>query len=311
MIVALTGTNDFARRAELKRLVEGFVAEQGDLALERLDGIDVELGRLLDMVASLPFLSSRRMVILDEPGRNRSLSEHIDQVIEATSDTTDLIIVEPKPDKRLSYYKTLHKAADHRDFPETDVRALGSWLVAETSQKGGQLSIGDANYLLERVGANQMMLSNELDKLLIYDPHITRDTIDLLTEPAPQSTIFELLDAAFAGRTKRALEIYHEQRQLKVEPQQIIAMLAWQLHVLALVKAAGNKTPEAIASEARMSPYTVRKTAGIARNLTLAQVRALVAQTLTLDVRLKSESIDADDALQHLILQLSTRSRQA
>src|SRR3546814_19438404 len=64
---------------------------------------------------------------------------------------------------------------------------------------------------------------------------------DLLT---PQSTIFELLDAALSGNTRRALELYEEQRSMKVEPQQIIAMLAWQLHVLAVVKAAGERRSE-------------------------------------------------------------------
>ncbi len=70
----------------------------------------------------------------------------------------------------------------------------------------------DAKYLVMRVGANQQTLSNELAKLLSYDKAITRQTIDLLTEQTPQSTIFELLDAAFAGNSKKAMELYAEQR---------------------------------------------------------------------------------------------------
>jgi DNA polymerase III delta subunit len=155
------------------------------------------------------------------------------------------------------------------------------------------------------VGANQQLLTGELDKLVLYQPEITQATIELLTEPTPQSTIFELLEAAFGGNTKRALMLYREQRALKVEPQQIIAMLAWQLHVLALIKTAGERSIDEIARDAKLNPFVVRKSAGIARQLTLTQLRTLVSNLLGLDVRLKSESLDADEALQHFLLRLS------
>jgi DNA polymerase-3 subunit delta len=302
MIVSLTGTNDFTRKRELRSLTDEFVAEYGDLALERLDGEGLEYNRLLDSIQSLPFLASRRMVVLDQPGGNKQLTERFEELVEAVSDTTDFIIVEPKPDKRSSYFKTLQKKTEVREFKQLDGSELARWLSAEAKNRDGELKIGDANYLIDRVGNDQLLLSNELDKLLLYEPAINRSTIDLLTDPAPQSTIFELLDAAFGGNQKRAMSIYDEQRKLKVEPQQIIAMLAWQLHILAIVKTAGQRSVDEIAREARLSPFVVRKTMGLASKMTLQQVRSLVARTLDLDVRLKSEMIDADDALKHLLM---------
>src|SRR5207302_5372047 len=103
------------------------------------------------------------------------------------------------------------------------------WLSETAKARNATLNPSDASYLVERVGLNQQLLANELDKLLLYNPQITRSSIDQLTDPTPQSTVFQLLEAAFAGRTKQALDLYAEQRGLKVEPQQIIAMLAWQL----------------------------------------------------------------------------------
>jgi hypothetical protein len=38
--------------------------------------------------------------------------------------------------------------------------------------------------------------------------------------------------------------------------------------------------------------------------MTLAELKALIHEVLTLDIRLKSESIDADEALQNLIISL-------
>jgi DNA polymerase-3 subunit delta len=185
-----------------------------------------------------------------------------------------------------------------------DVPRLAKWLVDQAAAQGRTLESRDATYLIERVGANQQLLANEVEKLGLYDKVITKRTIDELTERAPQSTIFELLDAALAGKRKRALELYQEQRVMKVEPQQILALLGWQLHIMALVKTAGERDPSQIASEAKINPFVVRKTQGIVRNMTLAELKALIHEVLTLDIRLKSESIDADEALQNLIISL-------
>jgi DNA polymerase-3 subunit delta len=158
---------------------------------------------------------------------------------------------------------------------------------------------------VERVGSSQQLLGGELEKLILYNPQITRETIELLTDATPQSTIFQLLEAAFAGNTKQALQLYSEQRALNVEPAQIIAMLAWQLHVLAIIKTAGDRSPDTIAKEARLNPFVVKKSQNIARKLSLPELKELIGDLLRIDVQSKRTSIDADEALQHYLLRMA------
>jgi DNA polymerase-3 subunit delta len=305
MVTVLTGENSFMLQQELRRIVGGFVAEHTDMALEQLDGEEAEYDRMREALQSLPFLSSKKLVVLRKPSANKQFAEAAETLLTELSDSTDVLIIEPKPDKRTSYFKFLKKHTELTDYPELDVPQLAKWLVQTAKEQTGNLSISDATYLVERVGANQQLLSNELAKLLQYDTNITRTTIDLLTERTPQSTIFELLDAALAGHSKKALELYHEQRSMKVEPQQILALLGWQLHILALVKTAGERDPGEIARDAKLNPFVVRKSQGIVRRMTLAELKKLIHEVLNLDIRLKSESIDADEALQNLILTLN------
>jgi len=254
----------------------------------------------------MPFLSNRKLVVLREPGKQKMFSEAISEVLESIADTTDLIIYEPKIDKRGTYYKTLKKSTDFRELGELDAGALVKWTTAYTAERGGKISATDAKLLVDRVGVNQQLLKSELDKLLAYDEQISRGSIELLTEPLPQSTVFELLDATFAGNSAKAFKIYGEQRALKVEPQAIMAMLAWQLHILAVVKAAGAKSVDAIAKEAKLNPFVVRKSQGITRKLTLEYIKVLIADLLDLDLKSKRSSIDVDEALQLYLLKLST-----
>jgi DNA polymerase-3 subunit delta len=305
MQVTLTGDNAFALRQELRRLTDAFVAEHGDLALERVDASEADPARVREALTGLPFLAARKLVVLRGLGTNKQLQENIEQLLHDLPETTDVIFVEPKPDKRLSYYKLLKKATDLREFPEPDAGGLARWLADTARDCGGSLGPGDARYLVERVGPNQQLLSGELEKLLLHNPKISRADIENLTEAAPQSTIFQLLEAAFAGDRRRTLGLYAEQRAQSVEPIQIIAMLAWQLHVLAVIKTAGDRGADAIAREARLNPFVVRKSQGIARRLSLPQLKKLVEDLLKIDVQSKRTNLDPDEALQHYLLSLA------
>lgn len=306
MVITLAGNNYFVLGAELARLVQDFVLKHGDVSVEKIDGEEVEYTKITEAIQSLPFISDKKLVVLNRPGTQKEFTENFEQLIESISDSTELIIVEPKPDKRSSYYKLLQKKTDFKIFEELSPRELPRWMADRATEKGGTLSIGDAQYLMERVGHSQQLLANELNKLLAYDLEIARQTIDLLTDPLPQSTIFQLLDAAFAGDIKQTMRLYEEQRALKVEPIQIIAMLAWQLHALAVVKAAGDKSSQEIAKESGLSPFVVQKSQAISRNLTMDQLKQMIHDLSKLDIKTKSINIDIDDALRYYLFVIAS-----
>lgn len=306
MIHVWSGENSYSLRLALRQRIAEFAATHGDMAIEQLDGEDVSYDRMREVLQSVPFLASKKLVILRTPSAQKQFIDTAQALLEQLGDDTDVIIIEPKLDKRSTYYKYLVSHTDFQEYAELDPAGLARWLVEQATSQHGTLSSPDARYLVERCGANQQLLGNELQKLLLYDTHITRSTIDLLTEPNPQSTIFQLLDAMFAGHLKQATMLYEEQRRLKVEPQQIIAMLAWQLHIVALVKAAGDQTDAAIASQAKLSPFVVGKSRGIARTLSMKRIRELVHAVLLIDVKSKTGALDADEALRTLLITTSS-----
>jgi DNA polymerase III delta subunit len=307
MIVTLTGPNDHQRKTELKKLVATFETEHGNMAIERFDGEEASTDRMRESIQSMPFLSVRKMVVLRDPGKQKAFADAIANIAEEVADSTDLIIYETKLDKRGTYYKTLKKETDFREFGEMDTLGLAKWAVIYVQEQGGSITNVDAKVLIDRIGPNQQMLQSELDKLISYDPTISKASIELLTEPLPQSTVFELLDAVFAGKTERAFELYNEQRALKVEPQAIIAMLAWQLHVLAVVKTGGSRSSDEIAKTGKLNPFVVRKSQTITRKLTLEHIKKLIGSLLALDMQLKRSNLDADEALQLYLLRLADR----
>lgn len=305
MITTLTGENEVERGAELRRRVAEFEKEYGDMAVERLDGEEASYERMCEAAQSLPFLASRKLVVLRAPSANKEFAEKLEAFVDGTSETNDVILVEPKLDKRLTYHKQLKKLTDFREYAALDANGLVNFSVKYVKEQGGVLTSSDARLLLERVGANQSTLQNELDKLMTYDTHITRKSIELLTEKTPQSSIFDLVEAAFRGNKHRTLALYAEQRAQKVEPQQIIAMLAWQLHVLAVVKTAGGRSVDEIAREAKLNPFVIRKAQNITNMISLTRLRELVTSLREFDIRSKTEGIIPDEAVQYYLIQLA------
>lgn len=310
MIRTLTGANGFLVQQELKGLVAAFIRQYGEFGYERVSAEDHDYNSLLDRVQTLPFLAEKRLVVIDSPASNKQLSEKITDFLGSVNDQTDLVFVEAKFDKRSVIYKALKKQTELHEYIELDEPGMVRWLTQEAQTHGGALGASEARLLVQRVGINQLRLSNELKKLLSYDPTVSKQSIELLTVQTPQSTTFELLDAAFAGKAGRALALYDEQRRQKVEPHAILALIGWQLHVLAVVKSGQSLSPADVASKAKLNPFVVRKTAGLARQVSQPALTALIHKTLQLDVRLKSEAIDADAAVQELLLSISNVNLQ-
>lgn len=302
MITTLTGENGLMIQDELDQAVKSFVDQHGDMALERVDGEEADYTRLQESLISLPFLSPKKLVVLKNAVGNKQLIENFEHIFASIPETTDVILVAPKLDKRAKYYKLLKEETTFKECSELDARQLALWLVDQAKSNQATIKLSDAQYLVERVGTNQLILRHELQKLALYNPEITRETIDGLTERLPQSTVFELLDAAFAQNKQKVMAIYNEQRKLKVEPLAILGMIGWQLHILAVVAAAKDKNPAKIAKQAKVHPFVVSKSMRVVQKLPLSRLKQLIHQALELDIRLKSQSIDADDALKHYLL---------
>jgi DNA polymerase III delta subunit len=304
MVTSLCGNNSFALRKRLKELVEIFVKEHGNLALERIDAEEVEAQAILDALQNVSFLALKKMVVVRSLGQNKQAVERIEQIIDAAGDDTELILYEPITDKRTAYFKTLKSKTTLEEFNELDAHGLAKWLAEEAKKHGGGLSITDASYLVERAGAGQALLFNELEKLITYQPKINRESIDLLVDSLPQSKVFDLLDAAFSGRKSRALEFYGEQRAQKVEPQAILAMITWQLQLLALTKYADGKSTATIAKDVGMNPYPISKAANLAHKLDEEKLKGLVDFAFEIDLKSKTTNLDLDEALKTYITTL-------
>jgi DNA polymerase-3 subunit delta len=72
----------------------------------------------------------------------------------------------------------------------------------------------------------------------------------------------------------------------------LFGLLASQVHTLAVVAAAGMRTPDQIAKEAGLHPFVVRKTQGVARRLGAGNIKRIAYDVALCDAQLKSTGVD-------------------
>jgi len=306
MVQVFAGSNYFGIKHALDVYLEEFKAENGDLAVESFDGEETELSEIKAALQSVSLFSPQKLVVVKALSSNQEASSNIEQLLDATTDNSALILVETTPDRRSTYYKTLKKRASLTEFNEPDERELARWAVDYASQLGAKLTLANADYLIGLVGTVQIRVHNEIHKLADYSSDISRVNIDTLTVPSPQHTVFELLEAAFSGRLEKALSLYRLLRQSGNHPPIIISMFAWQMHQVCLVTYSGSRSVEEIASDTGSKPYPLKKSQAISNELGEANIKKLIKKLERLDYRLKTESIDSDEEVEAFIVEVAT-----
>ena len=103
MIITLSGPNSFALADTLGQLVADFLKKHDAMGLERLDGEEAEYDRLVEAAISLPFLADKKLVIIRSGAANKQFAEKAKELLAQIPETTDLVLLEPKLDKRGAY----------------------------------------------------------------------------------------------------------------------------------------------------------------------------------------------------------------
>ena len=303
-VTTLTGSNLFQIERMINERIAAYKAKFGDMAIERIDAEEIQASEIIARVSSESLFASNKLIVLKGLAANRELAESPDRLIAAVSEAHELIVVLTKLDRRSRLFSELKKSTQFNEIGPLSGSGLVGWLINLVAEAGGHIDRATAIYLIERTTGDQVALANEANKLVNYDPNITRQTIDLLVEPSPQSTIFQLLSAAFSGNKRAVEKIYNEQRSMKVEAQQIIGLIVWQLHQLAVIKAAKSKPVNEIANDLGVNPNSVSASSSLARRLSEADLNNLITKLLALDDKIKQQAVNDDDVLLYFLLSI-------
>lgn len=306
MITVLFGANRLALQQRLAALKKQFTDQYSEAGVEEVSAERIQPEQLATLLSGVSLFAPQRLVVIKNLVQSNALAERFMELIASTSVETQVLLVEQQLDKRTTLYKLLKKLATLEEFTELDETTAAEWAGSFAKNEGGRLDSRTARYLVAHVGSNQLQLKNELEKLIAYDPNITQATIDELVEKTPQESVFLLLELAFGGQKKAALELLDSMERAHDDPFQLVSMLIWQTHILAVVASAENTADAQIAKDAKLSPYVVQKTRALVRRLSRSQLKQIIDVIIACDTNLKTSSAEPWRVLEQALIQLVT-----
>lgn len=283
MITLLSGENDF----EITRALEKLAAEF-DGIVEKIDGSELELKQLPDLLMGATLFADKRLVVIKTLSENKLVWNSFATWIQRVSDDIHLVLVEPKPDKRTKTYKALQKVANVQEFKpwsERDTAIAEKWVVSEAKTLRFSLDAKSARALVARAGANQWLLFQALQKLAVVE-EVTPAVIEEIVEANPTENIFNLFDAALRGdaaKTKNMLETL----ELSEDPFRLFGLLSGQAFQLTAL-AVSEKPSAEVAKDLGAHPFALSKLAPHAKKLGRPGVKKVIAAFAEADEAMKT-----------------------
>lgn len=215
----VTGEEGFLRDEALRALREGLIGENPGPSYRVFDGPKADLAEVLDEARTMPFLgASHRVVVVRDAaktaqGKPKSfLTAHAEALLtylKNPPDTSTLVLLARKVDRRLKVTKQLEKAAAVVDCSPFDDAGLLRFLRQRAKRWGRPFAKGADLALLERLGGQEVALSlidAEVHKLAAAgEGPITPVEVESLASFGSNEDSFALIDRIAQGDVEGAL----------------------------------------------------------------------------------------------------------
>jgi len=314
-IYVLSGDEHFLKRrvvAALRTLVLGveddgfgFVSQEGDKA---------NWAAIHDELETLPFLGSRRLVVLDraDPFVTRERGR-LEKYFAEPSKTGVLVLEVQSWPGNTKLAKLLPDAAT-LVCKAPALAQLPQWCVEWCeAQHGKPLSVAAARMLVDLVGTDMGLLDQEMAKLAIYvgtNSRIDTADVDQLVGQSRAENTWKIFDLIGAGQTGEALTLLDRLLDQGEEPLRLLGAFSMQLRRLAQaarLHGQGESLQGAL-EQAGVPPFGRRNAEQQLRHLGRRRLDRVYDWLLETDLGLKGSSqLPPRTLLERLVVQLARK----
>lgn len=294
-LYGLFGEEDFLVGLGLEAfLASPAFAANPSLNVERFLAGETAPGRVLESARTLPFLGSRRLVVVGDCDQYKAdqLGEFL-PYLEDPAPTTCLVFSGAKLDQRLRFAKALDKLGRLQVYKRLYPKQVVPWLCARARMRGKRLTPEAASQLSELTALGLGALDSELEKLSLFvgkREQITPLDVAAVTGRGRLYSIFDLTDALAAGQLERALSAYDQLDSLGEPAVRVLAMLVRLFRQVAaareVIERGGGMSQ--VQQELRLPPAATRTLFTRAERTGPRELAACLRRLLAADLALKS-----------------------
>lgn len=328
MLYIFYGEDEFSLKEALDK-VKGALGDREMVATNTtiLQGQQLALEELVKTCDTLPFLASKRLVIVEgllsrfeqqegkgkrTPSDDASIWRSLKDYIERMPESTVLVLIDGKLRKENVMLIELAPQAKVIEFKALRGDELRGWIQSRVAKMGSTMSARALRLLSDLIGSNLQLLSIEIEKLCLYAQgrRIEENDVRSLVAETRESTVFDMVDAILARRTDEATRLVHRLENEGSAPPYLLFMITRQFRMVLQAKdllRQQRKVDEIRNSLGITKDFVLQKTLKQARAYSMERLREIYRKLLDTDMSIKSGSLGGDGgelALDLLICEL-------
>jgi len=326
-VYLLYGDDDLAIAEALQQMER----KMGDPAvasmnIQRFSALGLDFPSLEATAHAMPFLSSRRMIILQDAERlphDEASRTRVEHLLARLPETTAYVVVENLEFARfrrseeeekhirncfLHQWTKAHPDSSYvRKFEKPMGPDFVRWVSRRCEALGGQIDVQAAVMIADLVAEDVHLATAELTKLLDFVDRarpIRVDDVESLTPFHGQTDVFAMVDAIGLRDGRRALAHLHQLLE-ENDPLYIFSMIVRQFRLLLQAREAmdGGYDPHQLMRE---RPFVIDRAMQQARNFPLTELERIYHDLLVIDVSNKRGLSALPTSLDLLIARVTT-----
>lgn len=309
-IYLVYGEESFLRKQYKERLKKALAPEEDSMNYSYFEGKDISAGEVIDLAETMPFLSERRTIVIENSPFFKSEGEKIAEYLNSVPDTTYFVFVEENVDKRSKLYKAIAKNGAVVEAAGLSEDKLITWILGMLKRDNKKITQNTMHYLLGKIGTDMENIRQEVEKLICYcydKEVITNEDIDAVCVTQINNQIFEMLDAMANKRQKTALQLYYNLLALKEPPMRILFLIGRQFNLLLQARLLKQKGygDRVIAEKIGVPPFAATKYLNQASKFKLTDLKQAVEECVEADEAVKSGNRNDRLSVELLIIKYS------
>lgn len=260
-------------------------------------------GAIVMDAQTLPFLSDRRVVYVRnaEKYNSETAAGALLEYLKSPNESTTLIFLANKVDKRTKFYKACDKVGEIIECPTLSDGEVAQWIQAEAKKQDKTISGQAVRALLDRTGNHLSDVQNALSLVMNFvgqerqgiKPEDVEDACTDVTE----EEIWALTDAIASSRSGDALAALRRLTELGKHPDEMIGTINWLLKSAYAVAIAEG--------EPNISRFVADKVRPLTQKLGVLKLRRAFALCTDTQFMMRNTGVDSELALELLVVKLA------
>ncbi|MDM7881898.1 DNA polymerase III subunit delta [Staphylococcus borealis] len=320
-IMAIYGEVPELVEKKSNELTNAFLNEdRDDFNFIKFNLYETNISTIIEEALTMPFISEKKAIVVKNSfiftGEkvNKDLQPNNEQVIEFLEkyDGDNLVIFEiysNKLDERKKLTKSLKKTSKLTKVEQMSEQEIKSWIQNQLHENFKDIKQDALNLFIELTGVNFNIVSQELDKLILFlgdRSTINRNDVSLIINRSLEQNVFLLTEYIQKNEKDKAIQLVKDLIVMKEEPIKLLALITsnYRLYYQCKILAQKGYSGQQIAKTINVHPYRVKLALNQVRYYELKELLNIIDNCAETDYKLKSSYMDKQLILELFILSL-------